>query len=190
MVALLGLDLFVTCISLGWSFAAGDVDANDTFGSILRLLFLAYLFAVAIPWIFYDQIDMHWPVTVHISALSFLAFALLGVTAILPDVPLPSTSGLQGYSAVLQVLWYTSFVLLLAITTIAINIPRGPLLHYPSERVYSEKTMALTTTHVPDNVCGLPSNESRFWLSLIIDESQVHHVWTFFCSHTQPKSLC
>jgi hypothetical protein len=83
------------------------------------------------------------------------------VTAILPATPAAVPQLLSTYTTGLKVLWWTSLAIAGLTMLICTTVPRGPRLHFPSERIYSEKTLATTTNHVRDNVSGLPS--SNVW---------------------------
>ncbi|KAH7096201.1 multidrug resistance-associated ABC transporter [Auriculariales sp. MPI-PUGE-AT-0066] len=152
VVVILLINFTLLGTAFGWSLTAGDVPTADAVAFLLRLLFTVYCLAVSIVWVSQNEVDPHWATTIHLSALTTLHAFLLLVTAILPESPAPSTSSMVAYPAVLIGLWYTNLVLSWAIAVICITIPRGPLLHFPSERIYSEKTLGTTTTHVPDNV--------------------------------------
>jgi len=155
--ATLLVSVALSATAFGWSLAAGDVPTADAVAFLLRTIFSIYLLAVAISWVSQNEVDTHWPTTVHLSTLAALEFALLLVTAFLPDSPAPSTFSSATYGPILRGLWYTTLALSALSTMICITVPRGPQLHFPSSRIYSEKTMSNTTTRVLDNVCGLPS---------------------------------
>ncbi|KZV87123.1 multidrug resistance-associated ABC transporter [Exidia glandulosa HHB12029] len=155
---LLFLDVAFISTSFGWALASGDVPGADVVALGLRLLFELYLLAMSIVWVTQNTVDNHWPTTVHLSALTGIQLAFLIVTAIVPDSLPPATTVTgSSYGGALQGLWYASLATTFVVFAICSTVPRGPLLHYPSERIYSEKTLATSTTHVPDNVCTLPS---------------------------------
>ena len=67
-------------------------------------------------------------------------------------------------------LWYAVLGLYCAALFLAITMPRGPKLHFPSEVIYSEKTLLQTTSKYEDNVDGMTgacdvSGSPRFWVS-------------------------
>ncbi|EJD45821.1 hypothetical protein AURDEDRAFT_124546 [Auricularia subglabra TFB-10046 SS5] len=53
---------------------------------------------------------------------------------------------------------HASYALIAITFAICSTMPRGPLLHFLSDQIYSEKTLVTSTTRVPENVCGLPSS--------------------------------
>ncbi|PSR83532.1 hypothetical protein PHLCEN_2v5686 [Hermanssonia centrifuga] len=52
-------------------------------------------------------------------------------------------------------LWYTSLVLYLFACILIVTTPRGPPLHFPPERIYSEKTVMAITSRRKDNVSSI-----------------------------------
>ena len=92
---------------------------------------------------------------VHLSALTCLATFLLGILAIIPSRPLPvAARNLEPSSAVPLGLFYAVVVLYLVSCLVVATIPRGPRLHFPSEQIYSQKTLMAVTSKYPDNVSG------------------------------------
>lgn len=150
-------EVALVATSLGWSLSAGDVSTADAVAFVLRLLFSLYCLSVSIVWVTQNDVEHHWPTTVHLSALTTLEFALLVVTALLPDASAPAPSAVSGYGAALRGMWYATLALSGVASVICTTVPRGPLLHFPSEKIYNEKTLATTSTRVLDNVSGVPS---------------------------------
>lgn len=182
------LDVSLVATSFGWALASGDVLGRDAAALALRLLFDLYMLAVSIVWVTQHDVDTHWPTTVHLSALSGFAFLMLAVTAIVPASPPPATTVADAaYSGALQGLWYASLAISFVVFAICSTVPRGPPLHFPSERIYSEKTLATSTTHVPDNVCGLPSKSSRSSPLPYSDAAQAGRYGTCCSSRTRPR---
>lgn len=161
VIVILALNVTLLAIAFGWSMAAGDVARTDVLALGFRLVFALYLLALSLRWVTQSNVDEHWPTTVHLSALTAAEFFLLTITAILPDTPAPAPMILRiaghEYPIALKALWYASYALITITFAICSTVPRGPLLHFPSDQIYAEKTLATSTTRVPDNVCGLPS---------------------------------
>jgi len=62
--------------------------------------------------------------------------------------------------------FYATFAIYVVLLVIAVTRPLGPKLHFPSERIYSEKTIMAITNKDEENVCGLvgmmKNHSSRF----------------------------
>ncbi|KAH9050918.1 ATP-binding cassette transporter [Lactarius deliciosus] len=127
-------------VSLGYSisFSSSAIIATH----ILHVSFSVYL--------------SHTRRTIHLSALSALAFVLLGFTALFPSNRV-STSILADGSQprFMQVVWYVVLGLYAFSTFIAVTTSLGPALHFPVSRIYSEKTVAAITNQAMDNVSGV-----------------------------------
>lgn len=70
---------------------------------------------------------------------------------------MPETSSVtrNDLDGILPGLWWAIFVLYALVFAISTTVPLGPKLHYPPERIYSEKIVAATTNKDEENVCGL-----------------------------------
>ncbi|CDO71111.1 hypothetical protein BN946_scf184844.g115 [Trametes cinnabarina] len=151
MTALLAAVLAIEAVSLGWSII--DEDNLNITVYVLKLAFALYTLIIAVRAV--NQTDSrHSHAIIHLSALTFLATVLLTTTAILPSKPLPVISILR-YGTAPLALWYAVYALYAICMAIAVTTPRGPPLHFPSERIYSEKTLMQVTSHYDDNVCGV-----------------------------------
>ncbi|KAI0066796.1 multidrug resistance-associated ABC transporter [Artomyces pyxidatus] len=120
---------------------------------VLHLVFAAYLICISVRSLTRDASSSHTETMVHISALTFLAFATLGTTALIPENSISMSE--EAAPQVLNVLWYVAFALYTCACLLAITTPLGPALHYPTSRIYSEKTVAAITNTAPDNVSGV-----------------------------------
>ncbi|KAI9441690.1 ATP-binding cassette transporter [Lactarius indigo] len=135
-------------VSLGYSilFSSSAIIATH----LLHVSFSVYLSVLAAQSIGKTTIHSHIRRTIHISALSALAFVLLGFTALFPSnrlmIPQPRF---------MQVVWYAVLGLYACSTFIAVTTPLGPALHFPVSRIYSEKTVAAITNQAMDNVSGV-----------------------------------
>ncbi|KAI0367391.1 multidrug resistance-associated ABC transporter [Pilatotrama ljubarskyi] len=141
----------IQTICLGWSIT--EEDSLNTSVYALHIVFALYLLTVTLRAV--NKTDSeHAHAVIHLSALSFFATVLLTTTAILPEKPLPVISVFRTSTAPLA-LWYASYALYVICTAIAVTTPRGPPLHFPSEKIYSEKTLMQVTSNYEDNVCGI-----------------------------------
>ncbi|KAL6302688.1 P-loop containing nucleoside triphosphate hydrolase protein [Sparassis latifolia] len=102
--------------------------------------------------------------------LLLAATALLCTTAILPSSQSIGAAAFRDVS-VPPALWYNALVLYTSAFLIAVNIPCGPPLHCPSERIYSDKTLMLVNTREEANVCGVTGRPS----------SEGASVWDILC---------
>ena len=158
LVAIYALLVAVDTTALGYSFAFPT--AQETVSYLLRVIFDIYLVTLAALTIQDVDVPHHWVAVVHLSTLSILAFAFSFVASILPK-----TDDVEVYFVedsdeprLLVGLWYTNLLLTFLAVMISITTPRGPKLHFPSEAIYSEKTLETSTTHAFDNVCGISGN--------------------------------
>lgn len=113
----------------------------------LHIAFASYVLAVSACSIGFSDVDSHWRATVHLSALTTLAFVVLGIAAILPTT--------ESSRTVLATLWYSVLALYFVAAMIAVRTKRGPKLHFPAELIYSTKVIAGTTAFAENNVCGV-----------------------------------
>ncbi|KAI0792249.1 multidrug resistance-associated ABC transporter [Abortiporus biennis] len=143
--------LIIQTISLGW--AVVEEDKSNIVNQSLQVLFALYLVLISGRAVNLEY-SPHAESIVHLSALSWIATMLLGTTVILPSRDIPTTTFFRGVS-VPDALWYTNLALYFAACIIAATTPRGPKLHYPSERIYSQKTLMAVTSNYQDNVCGI-----------------------------------
>ena len=166
---LLGAILVLQAISLGFSITS---PSRTTYGDIaaytLHIVFALYTLALSFRAV-RATYAAHAMVVVHLSALTVFAALLLFVTAILPSTPFPlpkeveentplfsSSTSVWGDTDVQEgaacALWYAVLALYVTATGVAVTTPRGPKLHFPSERVYSDKTLMQVTSRYEDNV--------------------------------------
>ncbi|KAI0641508.1 multidrug resistance-associated ABC transporter [Trametes meyenii] len=151
IAGLLAAVLAIQAVSLGWA-----MTEEDRLGIIiysLHVAFALYTLVVAVRAVNHTY-SHHAHSIVHLSILTFFATALLTTTAILPSEPMPVVAGLRA-SGVPLALWYTVYALYTVSMAIAVTVPRGPPLHFPSEKIYSDKTLMQVTSHYQDNVCGV-----------------------------------
>ncbi|TBU28095.1 multidrug resistance-associated ABC transporter [Dichomitus squalens] len=156
---LLGAVLAIQAISLGWSIT--ESDSVDIMVYSLHTAFALYALILASRSV-NQTYSAHATAIVHLSALTFTAFVFLAITAIIPSSPfpfsgIPAPSSLMWGSAWVKDgaplgLWYATLALYFAAAAVAVTTPRGPKLHFPSERMYSAKTLMQTTSRYEDNV--------------------------------------
>ncbi|OSD05140.1 multidrug resistance-associated ABC transporter [Trametes coccinea BRFM310] len=151
MATLLAITLAIQTVSLGW--AIMDEDKLNIAVYSLQVAFALYTLVIATFAV--NQTYLHHAhAIIHLSALTFLAAILLTTTAILPSKPMPVFS-ILGYDSAPLALWYTAYALYVICMAVAVTTPRGPPLHFPSEKIYSDKTLMQVTSHYDDNVCGV-----------------------------------
>ena len=143
--------LAIQTVSLGWSIIEED-DLNILVYS-LHAVFALYTVVIALRAV-NKTYSHHAYSIIHLSALTFLATVLLTATAILPSKPMPIISVFRSSSVPLA-LWYTVYALYAVSMAIAVTTPRGPPLHFPADKIYSQKTVMQITSNYEDNVCGV-----------------------------------
>ncbi|TDL21435.1 ATP-binding cassette transporter [Rickenella mellea] len=146
------LSIILAVVSIVQTFAmvwtiSSDGSTKDIATTVLHVVFAVYSVSVSIASIRSTDVSYHWSSIIHLSSLTTLACAALGVAAILPTDDSPRS--------LLSVLWYSALSLYFFAAVISVRTKRGPKLHFPSELIYSEKTIAAATTIVEDNVCGI-----------------------------------
>ena len=144
--------LVMQCVSLGWSITEGDEQNIAVYA--LQVAFALYTLSISTAAI-NQTYAKHSRVLVHLSALTFIAVLLLATTAILPENPLPATSIFRHESGAPLGMWYATLALYGVCLFMAATTPRGPPLHFPSEQIYSDKTLMQITSRYEDNVCGV-----------------------------------
>ena len=160
--SLLALAVILNTVSLGWSIA--QEDRYDIIVYSLHIAFALYAFLVAIRAIGQDNVEYHSESVIHLTTLLTTAFALLGITAILPSYPSPIAAVFAGVN-VLLALWHTLIAIYFVSCILCFTTPMGPPLHYPPEHIYSEKTVQSITNKDEENVCGIISMFVSFFAS-------------------------
>jgi hypothetical protein len=141
-------------VSVGYSISF--LSPTVTVTHLLHVLFSVYLSVLAVQSIGNSTIHSHMRRTIHLSALTALAFVLLGFTALFPSDRVSISILADGSQPrFMQVVWYVVLGLYASSTFIAVTTPLGPALHFPVSRIYSEKTVAAITNQTIDNVCGV-----------------------------------
>ncbi|KIP06804.1 hypothetical protein PHLGIDRAFT_106557 [Phlebiopsis gigantea 11061_1 CR5-6] len=117
--------------------------AAATTACVVRIAFASYALLLAASSVGRRD-TRHWTLVVHISCATAAASLLLAASAAVPS----RDSRLSTYARCAPAAAY------LLSCAVAITIPRGPPLHYPSERIYSDETLTAATSGREDNVCG------------------------------------
>lgn len=138
--------VIVQTIALGWTIVA-DENTRELVSTVLLTAFSLYTLVLSTIALGHSEIYWHGRFTVHLAALSTSALVFLVTITILPSKAV--------WELPQQVTWYTSLALWLLAFWLSARMKRGPTLHFPSERIYSEKILAGTTTFAEDNVCGI-----------------------------------
>jgi hypothetical protein len=150
LTALLALILILNTTQLGVAFVLSS-SSTVIVTLILKTSFFTYLLILSANSVTQNFSKSHASPIRHLSALLFLSALLLVCTAILPD---DAVQVLQSEDGVLDRIWYSNLVLVLLAWILVFDTPQGPILHYPSSLIYSEKTLEKTTNHERGNVCG------------------------------------
>lgn len=153
LLAIFACLVVVDTTALGFSIATQETQ-ETILSYALRVVFDIYLLILVSITVHDKQVPHHWVTIIHLSSLIGLSLFISGLETILPETPDVVVKGDKN-SVLLDVLWYTDLALSFIATAIVITIPRGPKLHFPSEAIYSEKTLETSTTHSYENVCGI-----------------------------------
>lgn len=153
MLVLLASVVAVNASSLGWSIASNHT--RSIIIGVLQTVFSLYLLILAGRSIKQNDVHSHTETVVHITALSIVATALFFTAAILPSTPPVTASITKEDVNAPPGLWYATLALYTLVFVISITTPLGPKLHFPPERIYSEKTIMATTNKDEENVCGV-----------------------------------
>ena len=134
-------------VSLGWVVSSGESTATVA-SNALQAAYALYNLVLTVVAIGHSEVHTHGRFTVHLAVLNTLAMVLYFVASITP-----STETFQ--SGPEKAFWYASLVFWFIGFWLSARMKRGPPLKYPSERIYTEKTLSGVTTKVEDNVCGI-----------------------------------
>ncbi|TFY65276.1 hypothetical protein EVJ58_g2068 [Rhodofomes roseus] len=143
--------VMIQCACLGWVII--EDEGTNIVVHTLHIAFALYTLAVAARSVG-QQDGEHATSMIHLSALPFVASALLFTTAILPSTRLADITSYEPSSVPLG-LWYATLALYIASLVLAATTPCGPPLHFPPEQIYSDKIIAKMTNRYEDNVCGI-----------------------------------
>lgn len=149
--------LAIQSVCLGWSIVERNEKAIIIYA--LQAVFAFYNFCIALLSVRQTN-PYHTHSIWHLFGLTSWATTLLVTAAILPSSPIPSTSMVLLFGTPIE-LWYTALALYSISCIIVLTIPTGPALHFPSDRIYSEKIIQMTTSKYEDNVCGVTGEYIR-----------------------------
>ncbi|KAH8087167.1 multidrug resistance-associated ABC transporter [Cristinia sonorae] len=155
LASVFALILVLQAISIGWAIIEEETSriiVQSLYAAFALYLLLITAFAVN------KEYSAHSLAIIHLSALTFIATSLLGTVSLIPSNPMPVTKAVVLFTVTVSIptaLWHASTGLYLVSVFIAATTPCGPALHYPSERIYSEKTLMKVTSKYEDNVCGV-----------------------------------
>ncbi|GLB42389.1 putative atp-binding cassette transporter [Lyophyllum shimeji] len=150
MLLLLTVIVALNAASLGWSVA--NDESVDIVVYMVHLAFSLYLVTVAAYSVNKATIEGHSEYIRHLTALTTITILLLGATAILPDTP-PVTASLDTNTD-LRGVWLARLALYTIVCLLYFTTPQGPRLHFPPERIYSEKTIQAAANREEENVSG------------------------------------
>ncbi len=143
----------VTTATLGCSIS--DANSYLITSCSLQTSFAVYVFVLSLLSI---RQETHRESVLHLTALSTLAFALFGLSAIVPlrdDNTKGSITSLPCYA--LSVIY--------AITSATcFTTALGPPLHYPPSSIYSDQVVNSIVNHEEVNVCGAVGRMFRYTL--------------------------
>lgn len=173
MSILLAFVVAINASSFGWSITSSDPRSIIT--NVLQIVLSLYLLVLAGLSVKELDVVAHTYSILHITALSTTITLLFFAAAILPSTP-PVAAGEVDHVPV--GLWYATLVLYALVCVISITTPLGPKLHFPSERIYSEKVIMAITNKDEENVCGLVGA----FLNLCLHTGANHNVY--------PRCIC
>lgn len=142
--------LAIDAIFLGWSIAYDE--AIGIGASVVHIGFSLYTLGLAFRSVSQSSASLHSESVLHLTALTSLASILLFSIAILPDTP-PIIASVETIPF-LWYLWHARLCLYIIICIVTMTTRRGPALRYPSDRIYTEKTILAGTNNAEENVSG------------------------------------
>lgn len=142
----------LSTVCLGYAFANAERDFAVIY--LAYVGFATYLLLICGLSLTQSSTDSHRRSILHIIVLSTIAATAMAVSAIIPRTALPVASSVNEEPLV-QVMWYIVLVLLILADIVALTTRLGPPLHYPPEKIYSEKTVLGITNPDLENVCGM-----------------------------------
>ncbi|EIW78464.1 multidrug resistance-associated ABC transporter [Coniophora puteana RWD-64-598 SS2] len=150
----LAVVLAFQCMGLAYSYIHSDV--ANVLVYILQATYALYTAGLAAFSIYQSVVDTHANSLVHLSALTFLPTALLGILTILPSAGMNNIVLMQHTPAplFLSTLRAVTVVGYFSAAVLAWSTPTGPALFYPPEDIYTDKISQATTNLSDENVCG------------------------------------
>ncbi len=163
MTILLAFVVAINASSLGWAIASNDT--QSIISSVFGIIFSVYVLVLACRSVNEQEVYLHTKAVIQITTLSTIATSLFFAAAILPDTPPVTTDISQELESTPVGLWYAILALYSVVFAISITTPLGPKLHFPPERIYSEKTVMAITNKDEENVCGAVGTISHTFCS-------------------------
>ncbi|KAI0683866.1 ATP-binding cassette transporter [Cytidiella melzeri] len=148
---ILAIIVALQTVSLSWSAAEGHRLGVAIYS--IHSAFALYLLVTAAVSINHEY-SVHQHLIIHLSALTCVAFSLLGIMSILPSGRSPIGTFAEDGQLPKGLLYATTALYFCAVG-LAATTPCGPPLHYPSGQIYSDKTLMAVTSKYDDNVCGV-----------------------------------
>jgi hypothetical protein len=141
------------------------------------------MIALASSSIAITEVDEHWPIVIHLSALSTLSLFAQCVSVLVPN---DGTISISSGPAILSLgriivtqlyrrsdpdqnydddemdgFWYSSLFLTLIVTIIATTMPRGPDYYFPPEQVYTMKSLEIAAREREELEAAAPQDPER-----------------------------
>lgn len=142
----------LSAICLGYALA--NSERNGSVIHAIHASFSAYLLVLSVRSLGQRSAQGHSESILHITTMSTMAVIALASSAIIPRTKPPATSSVAE-EPYIQAIWYAIMSLYGVAAVVAFTTPLGQPLHYPPERIYSEKTVMAITNPDPENVCGI-----------------------------------
>lgn len=151
----------IDTVTFGYFFTfPGQIESAEITANALRLSFDGYVLWMSVNLIGVDEVERHWERVCHLSALTTVDVLLRAFSLILPGRHGQVNALENGASNRLE--WASLIFLAIGCVT-AVNIPRGPPLHYSPEKIYSPKIVETFNemSQSAGNVCAVV--QSSVW---------------------------
>jgi hypothetical protein len=162
---LLAIVTILDAVSLGWSVANEQITEIGIYA--INVAFAIYLLTLAIRSINQNNAPRHSESVLHLTTITTLATVFLGTIAILPSAPPNTTAEI---APTLWYIWHVKLCLYAIVCVMMYMTPQGPRLHFPPERIFSEKTILAITNTDEENVCGITGKSACIPFKLNIDD--------------------
>lgn len=149
MSILLTFVVAINASSLGWSITSTETKRILT--TLFQTSFSLYLLIVTGSSVNQRDVESHTRSIIHITSLTIVVTGLFCVAGIMPNSTFDGISRLE----IRRDDFYATSAIYVVLLVVAMTRPLGPKLHFPSERIYSEKTVMAITNKDEENVCGL-----------------------------------
>jgi len=146
MSALLTFVVAINASSLGWSITSAET--NRILSALFQTSFSLHLLVLTGLSVHQRDVASQTRSIIHITSLATVVTSLFCVASIMPSSTVGGISSRRDD-------FYATFAIYVVFLVIAVTRPLGPKLYFPSERIYSEKTVMAITNKDEENVCGL-----------------------------------